>query len=96
MLLRPFTYHSKAADKGVACASLVDPLHMHHFEAGLLHLMLRVEIWIGWKPGFRCGIVDWKMRISPTLRVGEDIDLDLSHSSTKLIRQRSVAVVQSK
>jgi hypothetical protein len=87
MLLRPAANRREAGDEGVAGAALVDIHDVHHFEAGLVHLVLRIEAGIGRKSRF-CNFADdgW-MRVAATL-------LNLTDASGQLIGQGSMSIIE--
>ena len=87
MLLRPGPDILQAGDERMAGASLVEVLNVHHFEAGLVHLMLWIKVRICRQTRCCDSLHDGWMSESATLGVGKDVDLHLSHAAGELISQ---------
>ena len=79
----------------MAGIALVQILNMHHFESGLVHFMLRVEIRVCRQAGGCHFAHNRRMRKPSAPGIGEDVDLNLSHTARKLVRKRSMMIVEA-
>ena len=85
----------EAGDERMAGAPFVEILNMHHLKAGLVHLMLRIEVRVRRQSCRRNVTNNRRMSKSSALWVREDIDLNLSHTTGELLSQRRMMVVQA-
>ncbi len=95
MLLRPCSNIVEARDERMAGAPLVHALNVHHLEAWLIHLMLRIKVWVGGQARCRYSLNNCWMGKSTALGIGKDVDLNLPHATGELISQRSMMIVQA-
>src|ERR1039458_4260638 len=95
MRMRPAPDQLKAGCERLAGAAVIDILHVHHFEAGLGHDAVWIEIRIGRQLRSGNHRRTRRMRVETAFDVGIYIKLDLANAAIELLIERLMPIVQA-
>jgi hypothetical protein len=82
--LRPGAHLRQTRRKRFARAAIINILHVHHLETGLLHEVLRIKRRIRRQSRLGDQRLPVGMCIQAAFRISEDIDFNLAHSCVEL------------
>src|SRR5260370_17871901 len=91
----PLPHLLQASSEGLAGASVVDVLHVDHFEPGFAHDPIGIEVRIRRKLRSSNHRRPRRMGVEPAFAISVDIKFDLTNPAIELLRKRLMLIVKT-